>query len=108
MFKAGPVLCVGHGMGAPSVSILLHELFKLLYYAEAKDVIFIRVGTSGGLGLSPGSIVVSKAVINEFGEASHTFVSEMECFHGIGFNIADFNLMNDKDVDVPPLNSNRR
>ncbi|XP_028967847.1 uridine phosphorylase 1-like [Galendromus occidentalis] len=73
MFKAGPVLCVGHGMGAPSVSILLHELFKLLYYAEAKDVIFIRMGTSGGLGLPPGSIVVSKKVINEFGETSHPF-----------------------------------
>ena len=75
MFKAGPILCVGHGMGAPSVSILLHELFKLLTYAEAADVIFMRMGTSGGLGLSPGSIVVSKAIINEFGEGTHTFVS---------------------------------
>lgn len=75
MFKAGPVLCVNHGMGAPSVSILLHELFKLLHYAGCLQVTFIRMGTCGGLGVPPGTIVVSKEVINEFGEPNHTFVS---------------------------------
>ena len=39
-----------HGMGVPSASILLHELFKLLHYAGAKDVTLFRMGTSGGLG----------------------------------------------------------
>lgn len=73
MFKAGPVLCVNHGMGAPSVSILLHELFKLLHYAGCLQVTFIRMGTCGGLGVPPGTIVVSKEVINEFGEPNHTF-----------------------------------
>lgn len=37
-------------MGVPSVTILLHELFKLLQYAECKDVRIIRIGTSGGIG----------------------------------------------------------
>ena len=32
------------------MSIILNELIKLLHYADAKDVIFFRVGTSGGLG----------------------------------------------------------
>jgi len=41
-------------MGAPSLSILLHELAKLLHHAKAKDVIFMRMGTCGGLGLEPG------------------------------------------------------
>ena len=44
-FKVGPVLTVNHGMGAPSTSILMHELFKLLHYAKAKsgyDGILVR------------------------------------------------------------------
>lgn len=55
-------------MGIPSLSIMLNEMFKLLYYAEITDVTFIRdklkvlqinlyalgLGTSGGVGISPG------------------------------------------------------
>ena len=37
-------------MGEPSISIMLHELIKLLYHARAQDVTLIRMGTSGGLG----------------------------------------------------------
>ena len=45
------MLCVWqHGMGVPSISILLHELIKLLKYANARDPIIIRIGTCGGLG----------------------------------------------------------
>lgn len=68
MYKAGPVLCVNvsdsgqgivcfsdkrafqHGMGMPSMSIMLHEMFKLLRHAGCKDVLFFRIGTSGGIG----------------------------------------------------------
>ena len=39
-----------HGMGNPSISILLHEIVKLVDHAGCKDVIFLRLGTSGGLG----------------------------------------------------------
>ena len=39
-----------HGMGMPSMSILLHEIIKVLYYVKATDAIIIRIGTSGGLG----------------------------------------------------------
>lgn len=38
-------------MGVPSVTILLHEIIKLLHYANAKDPIIIRIGTCGGLGM---------------------------------------------------------
>jgi hypothetical protein len=34
--------------------ILLHEMTKLLYYANATDVRYIRMGTCGGLKLPPG------------------------------------------------------
>lgn len=72
-------------MGAPSLSILLHELLKLITYAKCKDVVFLRIGTSGGIGLSiflllihllikplcdagvePGSIVVTNKAIDGF------------------------------------------
>ena len=31
--------------------VILHEIMKLLHYADAKDVKFFRIGTSGGLGM---------------------------------------------------------
>ena len=39
-------------MGVPSITILLHEITKLLSYAGAKDAVLIRIGTSGGIGES--------------------------------------------------------
>ncbi|XP_028390899.1 uridine phosphorylase 1-like [Dendronephthya gigantea] len=65
MYKAGPVLSVNHGMGIPSISIILNELIKLLHYANARDVVFFRLGTSGGLGTEPGTVVVTKNAVNE-------------------------------------------
>lgn len=37
-------------MGVPSISIMLHELIKLLHHAQCHDVILFRLGTSGGVG----------------------------------------------------------
>ncbi|XP_061432368.1 uridine phosphorylase 1-like [Lethenteron reissneri] len=64
MYKAGPVLAASHGMGVPSMSILLHELIKLLHHARCRDVTVIRIGTSGGLGLEPGTVVVSRSAVD--------------------------------------------
>ncbi|KAG5278260.1 hypothetical protein AALO_G00096990 [Alosa alosa] len=47
MYKVGPVLSVSHGMGIPSIAILLHELIKLIYHARCTDVTVLRIGTSG-------------------------------------------------------------
>nr|XP_020468464.1 uridine phosphorylase 1-like isoform X1 [Monopterus albus]XP_020468466.1 uridine phosphorylase 1-like isoform X1 [Monopterus albus]XP_020468467.1 uridine phosphorylase 1-like isoform X1 [Monopterus albus] len=60
MYKVGPVLSVSHGMGIPSIAIMLHELIKLLHHARCTDVTIIRIGTSGGIGLEPGTVVVTK------------------------------------------------
>ncbi|VDO83176.1 unnamed protein product, partial [Onchocerca flexuosa] len=53
-----------HGIGIPSLSIVIVELIKLLYYAKAKDVLAIRMGTSGGVGAAPGTVVLTSAAMN--------------------------------------------
>lgn len=66
LYKVGPVLSVSHGMGIPSLSILMHEILKLLNHAgcDPGEVMFFRLGTSGGLGLEPGTVVISEAAVD--------------------------------------------
>ncbi|KAH3700129.1 uridine phosphorylase 1-like [Dreissena polymorpha] len=64
LYKAGPVLSVSHGIGIPSLSIVFQEIVKLVYYAGCEDVTFFRIGTSGGIGLEPGTVVISESVVN--------------------------------------------
>eukprot|EP00051_Salpingoeca_urceolata_P020074 m.298123 g.298123 ORF g.298123 m.298123 type:complete len:330 (-) comp19534_c9_seq1:116-1105(-) len=71
LHKVGPMLSVSHGMGQPSMSIMLHEVAKLLHYAKASDVVFIRIGTSGGVGVEPGTVVISDKVVNGLLEPYH-------------------------------------
>ena len=45
------VCCWQHGIGLGSFNIMMNELIKALFHAKvSQDVIFFRVGTSGGLG----------------------------------------------------------
>lgn len=71
LFKVGPVMCVSHGIGQASQSIILHELTKVLHYAAATDVTYVRVGTSGGVGVDPGTIVVASEGVNPALESSY-------------------------------------
>ncbi|XP_076199357.1 uridine phosphorylase 2 isoform X1 [Aptenodytes patagonicus] len=64
MYWAGPVLSISHGMGIPSISIMLHELIKLLHHAKCRDVTIIRIGTSGGLGIEAGSVVITDMAVD--------------------------------------------
>lgn len=64
VYKAGRVLSVSHGIGIPSLSIVFQEIIKLLHYAGCDDVTFFRLGTSGGIGLEGGTVVVSDKVVN--------------------------------------------
>lgn len=64
LYKVGPVLSVSHGMGIPSLSIIFHEIVKLIYHAGCSDVIFFRIGTSGGLGLEAGSVVITEQAVD--------------------------------------------
>jgi len=63
-YTAG-VLFASHGMGMPSASIALQELMRLVFFLKSGDldaleeVFWCRVGTSGGVGLPGGTVVVS-------------------------------------------------
>jgi uridine phosphorylase len=63
-YTAG-VLFASHGMGMPSASIALQELMRLVFFLKRGDlaamdeVFWCRVGTSGGIGFPPGTVVVS-------------------------------------------------
>lgn len=73
IFKIGPVLSASHGMGCPSFSILLHELLKLLKYAKCRNITMIRLGTSGGVGVAGGTVVVSTGVVDDLLRENHHF-----------------------------------
>lgn len=72
---AGGVVSVNHHMGMPTHSILLHEVTKLLHYAGAdrdgRVFEYSRQGTSGGLGIEPGSIVVTDRGLEPSGLARY-------------------------------------
>lgn len=51
-------------MGVPSISIMLIELIKMLHYAETSNYRIARLGTSGGIGVEPGTIIVTNAALN--------------------------------------------
>jgi uridine phosphorylase len=58
-------LAVSHGIGVSSLSVLLHEIIKLMYHAKCKDPTFIRIGTSGGIGIEGGSVEGGTVIISE-------------------------------------------
>jgi uridine phosphorylase len=58
------MILLQHGMGIPSVGILLHEVIKLMYHAKAKDPIFFRIGTCGGVGLDGGTVIISEEAVD--------------------------------------------
>lgn len=66
LYKVGPVICVNHNIGASTLSVVLHEVFKLIDHAEVprEKVHFIRLGTSGGLGVEPGTVVITNTCID--------------------------------------------
>lgn len=59
------VLFASHGMGMPSAAIAVQELMRMIYFLkrgnlDALDEVFwARVGTSGGVGLDGGTVVVT-------------------------------------------------
>lgn len=67
MYKVGPVISVSHGMGESSIGILLNEIIKLMHYAKAKDPIFFRIGTCGGIGNGGGTVIVSNGAVDGLG-----------------------------------------
>jgi uridine phosphorylase len=75
LYKIGPIIAVSHGMGMPSIQILLHELTKALMYAGCEQVAYIRIGTSGGIDLAPGTVAITTQSIN--GKLQAEFVQDV-------------------------------
>lgn len=75
LYKVGPVLACSHGIGMPSMSILLHEVAKLLHYAKVPrdQLVFIRLGTCGGLGVPPGTQVVTRRSLDGLFRPEHRY-----------------------------------
>ncbi|XP_029657960.1 uridine phosphorylase 1-like [Octopus sinensis] len=57
---------IKHGIGESSTSVMLYELFKLLKFAKCVDPLIIRIGTCGGLGLDPGTVVITQKAYDGF------------------------------------------
>lgn len=57
-------LVASHGIGVGSVDTLLHEVHKLLTSFEVTHYTLLRVGTCGGIGLSPGRLIVTRNAVN--------------------------------------------
>ncbi|CAG0901571.1 unnamed protein product [Cyprideis torosa] len=72
MYKIGPIISVSHGMGQPSISILLHELIKMMYHSRVRDPVFIRLGTCGGIGVEGGTVVVTEEAVDGCLNPKHT------------------------------------
>lgn len=59
------VLFASHGMGMPSAAICFQELMRMIYFLKDGDtkeidkVLWCRVGTSGGVGIEGGAVVVT-------------------------------------------------
>lgn len=79
-FQVGPVLSVSHGMGTPSVGILLHEVIKLMYHARCKDPVFVRIGTCGGIGVEGGTVVITEEAVDGLLRNVHEVVSARAAF----------------------------
>lgn len=75
LLKVGPVLSVSHGMGIGSLRIMLHEITKILHHAGVKDVAYIRIGTCGGIGVDPGTVILTEEALNPKLEASDEVIT---------------------------------
>jgi len=61
LYLVKDIISMSHGMGQPSCLIFLHEVVKLLRFANAdlEKIDFIRIGTSGGIGVPGGTIALT-------------------------------------------------
>jgi uridine phosphorylase len=59
-YRVGDILSVSHGMGNTSILTLLHSISKIMYFAGNYNVEYIRIGTSGGIGVAAGTVVITE------------------------------------------------
>lgn len=60
VYRVKNILFVSHGMGFTSILALLNNLTKLMFKAGNLDVKYIRIGTSGGINIPPGTVIITE------------------------------------------------
>ena len=66
LYKVLNIIVCSHGMGGPSLSICVNELVQALKLSNnMNNVTFIRVGTSGGIGIPPGTVICTTEALDE-------------------------------------------
>ena len=80
MYKVGPILAVNHGMGIGSASIMMNEILKLVHYCKLTDVKIIRMGSSGGLGVKPGTIIITDQAYDPLLQPFYTLIKVLISF----------------------------
>jgi uridine phosphorylase len=66
LYKVLNIIVCSHGMGGPSLSICVNELIQALKMSNnMKNVTFIRVGTSGGIGVPAGTVICTTEALDE-------------------------------------------
>lgn len=58
-YRVGNILSMSHGMGCASITKLLHDISRVMYFAGNHDIEYIRIGTSGGIGIDPGVVIMT-------------------------------------------------
>merc|ERR1719454_1137847 len=61
-------------MGIGSASIMMNEILKLIHYCKLENVEIIRMGSSGGLGVKPGTLIVTEKAFDPLLENAYTLI----------------------------------
>ena len=75
MYRTGPVLAVNHGMGIGSASIMMNEILKLIHYCKLTETVeIIRMGSSGGVGVKPGTLIITQQAYDPLLQPFYTLI----------------------------------
>ena len=64
IYKIGTILTCSHGMGLSSVCLFLNELLRIMNISKNNNFELIRIGSSGGIGVEGGTIIISTDALN--------------------------------------------
>ena len=81
-YRVGNILSISHGMGSASMSTLLHDISQVMYFADNHDVEYIRIGTSGGIDIPAGVVILTDTVYQPNLEPGHwsTQLDKATCY----------------------------
>jgi len=102
-YRIGNILSVSHGMGSASVSILLHEISRVMYLAGNDEFEYIRIGTSGGIDVPAGVVVITDKVYqsNLVQGYFNTYLEKKELFPAHMNDALNQRILAAQPIDLP-------